>query len=101
MAKVIKLNEKDIQKLVEGIIKEGNDSWVLDDMNTNITPEEMGADDYEAQQSYQNGEFDDEEETSGPEVELQLAKDEEGNFYVFKKGDNGENDRLVLSTPKK
>ena len=66
MAKVIKLKESDIIKIVEGIVREQPEEF--DDFDTKIQPEELpGADSYDEEQA----------------VMLQLAQDDEGNFYVL------------------
>lgn len=84
MAKVIKLKQSDIQKIVENILKE-NEEW-KGSTDPEIMqlgqqgPEEVpGADEYEAQ------------------VELSLGQDADGNFYVMKNGDE-ENPEIVLKT---
>jgi hypothetical protein len=59
MAKVIKLKQSDITKIVEGVI---NENQGFDDFDTQIQPEELPGQD---------------------EHMLQLAQDEEGNFYVL------------------
>jgi glucose dehydrogenase len=66
MAKVIKLKESDIIKIVEGIVREQPEEF--DDFDTKIQPEELpGADSYDEEQA----------------VMLQLAQDNKGNFYVL------------------
>jgi hypothetical protein len=65
MAKVIKLKQSDITKLVSNVIKEAQE---FDDFDTKIQPEELpGADTYDEEQ----------------EILLQLAQDDEGNYYVI------------------
>jgi len=71
MAKVIKLKQSDIEKIVEGVLKEQQE---LDDFDTEVQPEEMG---------------------SG--VELALGQDENGNFYVINTEDP-ENPEIVSKT---
>ena len=41
------------------------------------------------------------DEVQGEPVELQLAKDEDGNFYIFKKGEEGATDTLIGTVKKK
>jgi len=77
MAKIIKLKQSDIEKIVENILKE---SEGFDDFDTQIQPEERpGADEHEAS------------------VELALGQDDQGNFYVIKNGDQ-ENPEIVVKT---
>ncbi len=83
MANVIKLKQSDIEKIVEGIIKE--QEW-------------KGSTDPDVMQLGQQGP----EEVSGGDqdaaaVELSLGQDENGNFYVMK--NNGEGDpQIVMKT---
>lgn len=83
MANVIKLKQSDIEKIVEGIIKE--QEW-------------KGSTDPDVMQLGQQGP----EEVSGRDqdaaaVELSLGQDENGNFYVMK--NNGEGDpQIVMKT---
>lgn len=83
MAKVIKLKQSDIEKIVEGIVKE--QEW-------------KGSSDPDVMQLGQQGP----EEVSGGDqdsdaVELSLGQDENGNFYVMK--NNGENEpQIVMKT---
>lgn len=84
MAKVIKLKQSDIEKIVESIIKE-NQEW-------------QGSEDPEIRQMGQVGA----EEVPGEEedqasVELALGQDDQGNFYVIKNGDE-ENPEIVFKT---
>ncbi len=72
MAKVIKIKQSDIEKIVENILKENPE---FDDFDTKIQPEELPGYD-EA------------------EIELSLGQDEEGNFYVMK--DNGDSEPEIL-----
>lgn len=66
MAKVIKLKQADITKIVEGILREQPEEF--DDFDTKIQPEELpGADSYDEEQA----------------VMLQLAQDKDGNYYVL------------------
>jgi hypothetical protein len=75
MAKVIKIKQSDIEKIVENILKENPE---FDDFDTKIQPEELPGYD-EA------------------DIELSLGQDEEGNYYVMK--NNGENTpEIVLKT---
>jgi hypothetical protein len=75
MAKVIKLKQSDIQKIVENIIKENEG---FDDFDAQVQPEEMpGGSDYEE--------------------ELTLGQDGEGNFYVMKNGDS-DNPEVIFKT---
>jgi hypothetical protein len=77
MAKIIKLKQSDIEKIVENILKE---SEGFDDFDTQIQPEERpGADEHE------------------DSVELALGQDDQGNFYVIKNSDQ-ENPEIVLKT---
>ena len=77
MAKVIKLKQSDIEKIVENIIKEQQE---FDDFDTKIQPEELpGADEHEES------------------VELSLGQDDQGNFYIMKDGGDG-NPEVVLKT---
>jgi len=84
MAKVIKLKQSDIQKIVENILKE-NEEWKgstdpeIMQLGQQGPEEAPGADEYEAQ------------------VELSLGQDADGNFYVMKNGDE-ENPEIVLKT---
>jgi hypothetical protein len=59
MAKVIKLKQSDITKLVSNVIKESQE---FDDFDTKVQPEEISSQDTHM---------------------LQLAQDDEGNFYVL------------------
>lgn len=77
MAKVIKLKQSDIERIVENVLKETEG---FDDFDTQISPEEQpGADEHEAS------------------IELALGQDDQGNFYVIKNGDEG-NPEVVLKT---
>lgn len=74
MAKVIKLKESDIQRIVTNVLKEQD----FDDFDTKIQPEEIpGAEEY---------------------TELTLGQDDEGNFYVMKNADS--NNPEVLAKTK-
>jgi hypothetical protein len=73
MAKVIKLKQTDITRIVEGILKEQQE---FDDFDTKIQPEELpGADDHE----------------------LTIGQDENGEYYVI---DNAKSDnpKIVAKT---
>jgi hypothetical protein len=59
MAKVIKLKQSDITKLVSNVIKEAQE---FDDFDTKIQPEELPGQDTHM---------------------LQLAQDDEGNYYIL------------------
>lgn len=59
MAKVIKLKQSDITKLVTNVIREAQE---FDDFDTKMQPEELPDQDTQM---------------------LQLAQDDEGNFYVL------------------
>lgn len=59
MAKIIKLKQSDIEKIVEGVLKEQHD--------TNMQSEETPVNELDG-------------------VELSLGQDEQGNFYVMKNG---------------
>jgi hypothetical protein len=60
MTKVIKLKQADVVRIVEGIIREQSEEF--DDFDTRIQPEELPGEDTHM---------------------LQLAQDEEGNYYVL------------------
>jgi hypothetical protein len=69
MAKVIKLKQTDITRIVEGILKEQQE---FDDFDTKIQPEELpGADDHE----------------------LTIGQDENGEYYVI---DNAKSDNPTV-----
>ena len=69
MAKVIKLKQTDITRIVEGILKEAQE---FDDFDTKIQPEELpGADDHE----------------------LTIGQDENGEYYVI---DNAKSDNPTV-----
>lgn len=65
MAKIIKLKQSDITKIVEGIL---NEQQEFDDFDTKIQPEEIPGAEYH---------------------ELTLGQDENGEFYVI---DNAKSD---------
>lgn len=65
MAKVIKLKQTDITRIVEGILKEQQE---FDDFDTKIQPEELPGADYH---------------------ELTIGQDENGEYYVI---DNAKSD---------
>ncbi len=73
MAKIIKLKQSDISKIVENILKEQQE---FDDFDTKIQPEELPDADYH---------------------ELTLGQDEEGNYYVLDNA-NTENPTIVAKT---
>lgn len=69
MAKVIKLKQTDITRIVEGVLKEAQE---FDDFDTKIQPEELpGADDHE----------------------LTIGQDENGEYYVI---DNAKSDNPTV-----
>jgi hypothetical protein len=69
MAKVIKLKQTDITRIVEGILKEAQE---FDDFDTKIQPEELpGADNHE----------------------LTIGQDENGEYYVI---DNAKSDNPTV-----
>ena len=69
MAKVIKLKQTDITRIVEGILKEAQE---FDDFDTKNQPEELpGADDHE----------------------LTIGQDENGEYYVI---DNAKSDNPTV-----
>jgi hypothetical protein len=74
MAKVIKLKQSDLEKIVENIIKENQE---FDDFDSKIQPEELPG-------------------AREAEMELSLGQDEEGNYYVMK--DNGEEPEILFKT---
>lgn len=83
MAKVVKLKQSDIEKIVESILQENE--W-------------KGSTDPEIMQLGQVGA----EEVSGEEdssssLELSLGQDEQGNFYVMKNVD-GEEPKVIMTT---
>jgi hypothetical protein len=63
MPKIIKIKESDIRKIARNIIKEQ-----FGDFDTQVQPEELPND---------------------PEIELTLARDKNGVFYVLKNAQNG------------
>lgn len=75
MAKVIKLKQSDIEKIVEGVIRENQG---FDDFDTKVQPEELS-------------------QSSDAELELTLGQDENGNYYVMK-NDGGENPEILFKT---
>lgn len=75
---VIKLKQSDIEKIVNNILKEGE----FDDFDTEIQPEEIPNND---------------ELMNDPEIQLALAQDENGNFYVMS-GVNSENPEIEAET---
>lgn len=64
MPKIIKIKESDIRKIAKNIIEQSG----FDDFDTQIQPEEL---------------------PNEVEVELTLAQDENGVFYVLKDAQNG------------
>ncbi len=74
MAKVIKLKQSDLEKIVENIIKENQE---FDDFDSKIQPEELPG-------------------AREAEMELSLGQDEEGNYYVMK--DNGDEPEILFKT---
>jgi hypothetical protein len=75
---VIKLKQSDIEKIVNNILKEGE----FDDFDTEVQPEEIPNND---------------ELMNDPEIQLALAQDKNGNFYVMS-GANGENPEIEAET---
>jgi ATP-dependent helicase/DNAse subunit B len=73
MAKVIKLKESDITKIVEGILKEQEE---FDDFDIKKQPEEFSVGDYH---------------------ELTLGQDENGKYYVIDRADSN-NPKIVAKT---
>ena len=74
MAKVIKLKQSDISKIVENIIKEQDGQF--DDFDTKVQPEELpGADAHE----------------------LTLGMDDDGNYYVIDNAKSG-NPEVIAKT---
>jgi hypothetical protein len=74
MAKVIKLKQSDLEKIVENILKENQG---FDDFDSEIQPEELPG-------------------AREAEMELSLGQDEEGNYYVMK--DNGDEPEILFKT---
>ena len=74
MAKVIKLKQSDLEKIVENIIKENQE---FDDFDSKIQPEELPG-------------------AREAEMELSLGQDEEGHYYVMK--DNGDEPEILFKT---
>lgn len=64
MPKIIKIKESDIRKIAKNIIEQSG----FDDFDTQIQPEEL---------------------PNEMEIELTLAQDENGVFYVLKDAQNG------------
>jgi hypothetical protein len=73
MAKVIKLKQSDIEKIVTSVIKEQQE---FDDFDTQIQPEEIPGGDYH---------------------ELTLGQDDEGNYYVIDNAE-GNSPKIVVKT---
>jgi hypothetical protein len=82
MAKVIKLKQSDIEKIVSGILKE--QEW-------------KGSTNPEIMQLGQMGPEEVSEEDDESSVELSLGQDEQGNFYVMKNTD-GSNPEVLAKT---
>jgi hypothetical protein len=79
MAKVIRLKQSDFQKIIKNIIEE--QSQEFDDFDTKIQPEELpGANDYE--------DMEDMDQEPQGKMEVNLAQDDEGNFFIFDKEGN-------------
>ena len=72
MAKVIKLKQSDVEKIVENIVREAQG---MDDFDTQVQPEEL----------------------SNSAVELALGQDDEGNFYVMDVDDQ-DNPKIIFKT---
>jgi len=81
MAKVIKLKQSDIEKIVEGIIKE--QEWKGSNDPAIMQLGQVGADEVPREDN--------------DSVELSLGQDENGNFYVMKNNGSGE-PQVVLKT---
>ncbi len=77
MAKVIKLKQSDIEKIVQNVLKE---SEGMDNLDTQVQPEDVPGSD---------------ENKSG--VELALGQDDNGNFYVINTNDP-ENPEIITKT---
>lgn len=79
MSKIIKLSQKELENIVENIVKEQEWKGSTDPEIMQLGqqgPEEIpGGDEYDDV-------VDDEPETSENGVPVRLAKDEQGNFYV-------------------
>ena len=93
--KVIKLTQEDIQNIVENIIKEqewkGSTDPEIMQLGQQGAEEIPGADDYESSQDMDQYDLspdnsDNEKLAMGDEngTPLKLAKDPEGNFFIFK-----------------
>lgn len=94
--KVVKLNQKDIQNIVENILKEQDDWRGSEDPEirdlASMSPEEQpGFEDYEGQDDVDNADLSpddsDNEKVAGGDpdgIPLKLAKDPNGNFFIFK-----------------
>lgn len=76
MAKVIKLKQSDVEKIVENIVREAQG---IDDFDTQVQSEELS---------------NMEDESA---VELALGQDDEGNFYVMDVDDQ-DNPKIVFKT---
>jgi len=73
MAKVIKLKQSDIEKIVSSVI---NEQQEFDDFDTKIQPEELPGAEYH---------------------ELTLGQDDEGNYYVIDNAE-GNSPKIVAKT---
>ena len=73
MAKVIKLKQSDIEKIVSSVI---NEQQEFDDFDTKIQPEELPDAEYH---------------------ELTLGQDDEGNYYVIDNAE-GNSPKIVAKT---
>jgi hypothetical protein len=93
--KVIKLTEKDIQNIVENIIKEqewkGSTDPEIMQLGQQGSEEIPGADDYDSEKDLDQSDLspdssDNEKLAMGDDngVPLKLAKDPDGNFFIFK-----------------
>lgn len=85
MAKVIKLKQSDIEKIVESIVLKENE-W-----KGSTDPEVMQLGQVGSDETYGD------EEKYKSELELSLGQDEEGNFYVMK-NTNDEEPKIIMKT---
>ena len=85
MAKVIKLKQSDIEKIVESIVLKENE-W-----KGSTNPEVMQLGQNSSDEIYGD------EEKYKSELELSLGQDEEGNFYVMK-NTNNEEPKIIMKT---
>ena len=91
MSKTIKLTQEDLERIVENIIKEQEWKGSTDPEIMQLGqqgPEEIpGGDQYD-------DEIDDDPKTDESGVPLQLAKDENGNYYVI--NDDGSDNPIIV-----